>query len=210
MMRPNRRGFLLGALASFALCHATWAATASFAEVTAPVAALDAGLLSIMKAGQATAFPKRYAMLDPVVAASFDLPRILQTAVGFGWSDIPASQKTPLLAVFRQYTVASYVSNFNSYDGQQFRILPNLRAVGALQVVQTEIVRRAKSPAKINYVVRKVGAGWRVVDVLLDGTISQVAVQRSDFHSLLVSGSAIALINALRNKVAKLSGNTIS
>ncbi len=32
--------------------------------------------------------------------------------------------------------------------------------------------------------------GWRIVDVLLDGSISRVAVQRSDFRSLLGNGGA--------------------
>jgi len=51
--------------------------------------------------------------------------------------------------------------------------------------------------------------GWRAVDVLLNGTISQVAVQRSDFRALLTSGGPDALIASLRQKTASLSGNTL-
>ncbi|HUB15081.1 MAG TPA: ABC transporter substrate-binding protein [Acetobacteraceae bacterium] len=36
-------------------------------------------------------------------------------------------------------------------------------------------------------------AGWQVVDVLTDGYISRVAVQRSDFRQLLASGGPPAL-----------------
>jgi len=46
--------------------------------------------------------------------------------------------------------------------------------------------------------------------VLLDGSISRVAVQRSDFRSLLGSGHAGALIRSLQDKVAQLSGGTLS
>ncbi|MGH7191895.1 MAG: hypothetical protein ACREF0_22195 [Acetobacteraceae bacterium] len=48
------------------------------------------------------------------------------------------------------------------------------------------------------------------MDVLLDGTISQVAVQRSDFQSFLTSGGAPALVAALHKKVASLSGGALS
>lgn len=209
-MRPDRRALLLGALASLVLAPAASAAEPEFAAVSAPVTALDNGLLSVMKAGKKTPFPRRYGMLEPVIVASFDIPRVLQTVVGFGWSSIPGSQQTPLLAVFTQYMVASYVANFDTFDGEQFRVLPDLRAVGQLQVVQTEIVRRAKAPAKINYVMRSAGGAWRIVDVLLDGTISQVAVQRSDFSSLLSSGNASRLITALQKKVATLSDHTLT
>lgn len=210
-MRPDRRAFLLGCLAALgALAAAPAEAAPSLAEVSAPVAALNAGLLAVMKAGKSTPFPTRYASLEPIIVQSFDLPRILQNAVGFGWADIPEPQRQQLLAVFRQYTVASYVANFNSYDGEEFKILPSLRTVGQQQVVSTEIVKRTGKSVRIDYVLRQNGATWQVVDVLLDGTISQVAVQRSDFHSLLASGNAPALIAGLKKKVSTLSDNTLS
>jgi phospholipid transport system substrate-binding protein len=210
-MRLERRPFLAGCLATLLVPYAVRTEAApSLAEVFAPVSALDTGLLAVMKAGESVPFPRRYAMLEPVVMQSFDLPRILQMAVGFGWSDLPLAQRQQLLDVFRRYTVASYVSNFDNYSGQEFHILPRLRAVGQQQVVGTEIVPREGKPHRIDYVLRQNGANWQVVDVLLDGTISQVAVQRSDFSSLLLSGGAPALIAALKKKVVTLSGNTMS
>jgi phospholipid transport system substrate-binding protein len=47
-----------------------------------------------------------------------------------------------------------------------------------------------------------------VVDVLTDGTISRVAVQRSDFQQLLQSGGVAAALTAgLQRNVANLSGS---
>ncbi len=48
-------------------------------------------------------------------------------------------------------------------------------------------------------------AGWQVVDVLLNGNISQVAVQRADFSSSLSSGDATPLIDSLRKKTQAFS-----
>ncbi len=53
--------------------------------------------------------------------------------------------------------------------------------------------------------MREGGAGWRVVDVLADGSISRVAVQRSDFRRLLTRGGAQALAKSLRTKSASLT-----
>jgi phospholipid transport system substrate-binding protein len=49
-------------------------------------------------------------------------------------------------------------------------------------------------------------AGWKVADVLADGSISRVAVQRSDFRHLLTSGGVPALMAGLQHKIASLSG----
>jgi len=208
-MRPDRRLLLAGALAAIVAPAGGRAAT-GFGAVSAPIADLDVGLLAVMKAGQTTPFPRRFTMLDPVIGRVFNLPRILSMVVGFDWPDIAAAQRQKLLVVFRQYTVASYVANFKSYNGQQFRILPGLRAVGSEQVVTTEIVPQNGSPTRIDYVMLPAGNSWQATDVLLDGTISQVAVQRSDFQSVLASGGAPGLIDALQNKIRSLSGGTLS
>lgn len=208
-MLPDRRLFLSGALVAL-LAPAAARAAADFAAVSAPIAILDNGLLAVMKAGESMPFGKRFAMLDPVIVKVFDLPRIVAITVGFGWSRLKPQEQQDLLTVFRRYTVASYVANFKSYDGQQFRILPDLRAVGARQVVTTQIIPRSGNPNRIDYVMQQNGSTWQVVDVLLDGTISQVAVQRSDFNSFLASGGAEALVAALRKKVASLSNGALS
>ena len=112
-----------------------------------------------------------------------------------------------LQAAFRHYTIASYVDSFNNYDGQRFDILPDLRSLpNGEKVVDTKIVPRSGDAHLLDYVMRQVPQGWRVVDVLLDGTISRVAVQRSDFRSLLARGGAVALAKSLREKTADLSG----
>jgi phospholipid transport system substrate-binding protein len=111
--------------------------------------------------------------------------------------------------VFRQFTVASYVANFDSYDGEQLRVLPNPRSVGTERVVATEIVPRSGKPTRLDYVMRDMGGAWQAVDVLLDGTISRVAVQRSDFAALVASGGGNGLIASLRQKVGELSGGAL-
>jgi phospholipid transport system substrate-binding protein len=180
------------------------AARAEEAGPTAPVARLNDALLRIMRLGQSAPFAERASVLEPVIRQVFDLPAILQVSVGPRWTSIPEAQKATLLDVFTRYTVASYVANFDSYDGQRFAILPQTRAVGADQIVATEIVPKSGEATRIDYRMHHTPAGWRAVDVLVDGSISRVAVQRSDFRSLLAGGGAERLIASLRNKVATL------
>ncbi len=170
---------------------------------SAPIEALDKGLAQAEKTGSEP-FQKRFDALAPVVDQAFNLPQILQTIVGLRWSQIPADQQAKLLAVFRAFTVATYVSNFNGGNAT-FRILPETRAVGNDKIVQTEIVQPQGDPVRIDYVMRQGANGWQAVDVLQQGTISQAAVQRSDFRSLLNDGGAPKLIASLQQKVDAMS-----
>ena len=100
------------------------------------------------------------------------------------------------------------MANFDEYNGQGFGVSPSLRAVGNDQIVEVVIQRKSGDSKKIDYVMRQEGS-WRAVDVLLDGTISRVAVQRSDFRSLISGDNVSALIASLRRKVSDLSGGTM-
>jgi phospholipid transport system substrate-binding protein len=173
--------------------------------VLAPVQQLVDGLLQIMKAGPGTPFPQRFDMLAPVIDRTFDLAAVLQESVGAPWGALPQDQQGMLTVAFRRYTIASYVNSFNTFNGQHFEVKPDTREVGNEQIVQTRIIPRSGDSHELDYVMREGGTGWRAVDVLADGSISRVAVQRSDFRRLLARGGALALAESLRSKSADLS-----
>ena len=207
MSRIDRRGLLGLAIAS-AMVAAPWTSAGADTSPSAPIERLNEALLAMMKAGGRTAFDDRYRTLAPVIEQVFNLDAVLAASIGLSWSTMTDAQKAQLGAAFRRYTVSSYVSNFDSYNGQSFEILPTLRTLpNGDVVVQTRLVRVNNSPLRLDYVMRRGPAGWQGVDVLTDGAISRVAVQRSDFRGLLTAGGVSALAEGLGRKVANLSGS---
>jgi phospholipid transport system substrate-binding protein len=186
------------------------AADAAADPATLPITQFYGVLLQAMKAGRGTPFPQRYQLLAPAVDAAFDLAGVLRISVGAFWSTLPPAQQQALFQVFRTYTVANYVANFHSYKSRVIVVQPTTRAVGQQSVVTTTITKPGGDPLRIDYVMRDETAGWKAVDVLLDGTISRVAVQRSDFASLVSSGDASRLISSLKSKVSTLSHGSMT
>jgi phospholipid transport system substrate-binding protein len=192
---------------ALSLPASAWSVAAKAEDpVLVPAHQLIGGLLQIMKAGSATPFSKRFDMLARVIDQTFNLAAILQASVGTStWLTLSADQREMLLREFRRYTVASYVSSFNGYDGQRFTINPETRIVGDEQVVRTKIVPVSGEGHDLDYVMRQDSSGWRIVDVLADGAVSRVAVQRSDFRQLIRQGGAPALGQSLKVKADSLS-----
>jgi phospholipid transport system substrate-binding protein len=176
-------------------------------DASAPIRALNEGLLAIMRAGKATSFTQRFDMLAPVIDRTFDLPALLRGAVGLGWASLSQPDQEALREAFRRFSIASWVANFDDFQGQRFTVKPEPRAIGdGGLVVETEFAAPGAEPVTLSYVMRLVGDEWRAVDVLAQGTISRVAVLRSDFRRALAQGGAPALLAQLRQKVAALAG----
>lgn len=208
LSRRTLLGFAL--VAATALSGPALAGTAG-EDPTATITQFNAALLAVMKAGAQTGFGQRFQALAPAVDQAFDLPAVLSLSVGPNWSSLPADQQARLLEAFRRYTVASYVANFDSYNGQTFTVAPTTRSLdGDRVVVQSRIVPASGESTELDYVMKQGASGWKIVDVLAAGSISRVAVQRSDFRHLLSRGGGDALLTSLQRKASDLSGGALA
>ena len=206
------RALALSALLALAVPAAGRAAVpppttgASFAAPqTAPVQTLDSALLTAMKIGQSGGFAARAKALTPAVDQAFDMTTIVRLIVGPGWASTPPDMQQKLLNAFRSYTVANYAANFDDYSGQTIRVVPPVRSYAGGSLVDTEIEAPDGHEDRISYAVRQVDGNWKIEDVLLDGTISNLAVQRSDFQRTLAMGGPSKLIEQLNAHVAALA-----
>jgi phospholipid transport system substrate-binding protein len=208
-MGLGRRSLL--AMALFALAPFGGEALAdALPDPAATISRLNAALLAAMKSVPHTSFSRRFEALAPEVDRAFDLPSVLSVSVGPGWATLAPDQQARLLDAFRRYTVASYVASFDDYAGQSFSVAPDSQSLGADRVVVKSHITPAKGDAvELDYVLKQSSAGWKVVDVLAAGSISRVAVQRSDFRRLLSGGGGDALVSSLQRKAFDLSGGAL-
>jgi phospholipid transport system substrate-binding protein len=115
----------------------SWRALAETAQVdaTTTIKRFNEALLAAMKSGGRTDFSRRFQPLAPDVDQAFDLSAVLSVSVGPSWASLSPDLQSRLLDVFRRYTVASYVANFDSYAGQHFTVSPDTRSLDVDRVV---------------------------------------------------------------------------
>jgi phospholipid transport system substrate-binding protein len=179
------------------------------ADATSTIKRFNGALLAAMKSGGRTDFSSRFQALGPEVDQAFDLSAVLSVSVGPGWAGLSRGQQSRLLDAFRRYTVASYVANFDNYAGQDFTVSPDTRSLAVDRVVvQSRIVKISGDATELDYVMKQTPSGWKVIDVLAGGSISRVAVQRSDFRRILANGGD-ALLASLQRKASDLSGGAL-
>jgi phospholipid transport system substrate-binding protein len=163
-------------------------------------------LLTTMRNSRSLGQSGRYATLSPVVNSLFDVPSMARLAVGPGWDSLSPGQRQQLTLAFGRYVSATYADRFNSYSGEQLQVTGD-EPYDSGVIVETKIVRTAQEPVTINYMMHEHQGVWQISDVYLDGTISQLATQRSEFHSILARQGVNGLISALTHKVDLLTSN---
>jgi phospholipid transport system substrate-binding protein len=157
-------------------------------------------LLSNMKDGRMLGESGRYARLAPVTDKTFDIPSMTRLAIGPSWATLSPAQQQQLIAAFAHYVAATYADQFDSYSGEQLQVI-GTRPYGADVLVQTQIVKSNGEKTRLDYLMRQDQGAWRISDVYLDGSISQLAVHRSEFHSILQREGVDGLVVALNRKV---------
>ena len=185
-------------------------APASFAQASDPAAAkietFDAAVIKTLQAGKAAGAAGRAKVVGPAVEQTFDLAYMARVAVGPDWTKMSADDQAALQKAYARYAVANWAKNFDSYSGQKLEFDGPVIDRGADKLVKTKLTGPGSSPVSLAYRMRDTGSGWKVIDVVYNGGISQLATQRSDFASTLSSGGAKALVaklDALTDKLLK-------
>src|SRR6266498_2932696 len=129
----------------------------------------------------------------------------IQQAAGPAWKSFSAEQQVAARDAFARFLVAEYASEIKDYSGESFVVDPQTtpESRGGGEIVKTKLLQPGGRTVNINYLVR----GERVVDIYFNGTISDLALRRDEFASIIAAGGADALIKRLRDRTDKLLGN---
>src|SRR5437762_13837373 len=186
---PNRRRLLLACAAWVgAYTRPGWEEGEPADPAARQIRAFCDSLVAVMKQARQLGVRGRYENLGPPIRATFDLPAMTRIAVGSDWSSIASEQQTALIDSFTRMTIATYASRFDGYSGERFEVdaVSEARATG--RIVRTKLLQSNGEAITLNYLMRDSAGTWKVVDVYLTGTISELATRRSEFAAILKSG----------------------
>ena len=161
-------------------------------------------LLNAMQNAKTLGFEGRFKQLEPVIKDTFDLTFMARYATRGFWEKLTKAQQDKLVAEFARLSAATYAARFNDYAGEKFKVLKSETTPQNDTFVYTQIVKSNGEPVAINYLLRKQSEQWRIIDVYLRGTISELAKWRADFTSVISRDGFDGLIAAIDKKVKAL------
>ncbi|CAN0403153.1 unnamed protein product, partial [Discosporangium mesarthrocarpum] len=165
----------------------------------------NATLLTVMRDAKALKYAGRRDVLRKQLDDVYHLPVMARIAVGSHWRKLSSAQQTILVTRFSRLTLATYASRFNDWSGEKFEMRGVQPVRDKTVLVKTAIIRPNDKPVEINYLMRRFEAGWKVIDVFLKESYSELATKRSEYSSVLRRQGFDALIRQLDTKVAQFA-----
>lgn len=175
---------------------------------TPTVEKLHAALLEIMRSADELGYQGRFDTLTPVVDQTFDMPFMASKSVGRHWKTLPEADQQRWLELFRTHIKANYAGQFTGYTGESFETLGEEPAIRDTRVVRTRLTRPGEDDVQLNYRLREVDGEWRIIDIYLNGTVSELALRRSEYSSVLKREGFEKLMSTIDEKVKELAKST--
>ena len=174
-------------------------------ETVAVVERLHAVLIEVMKEAEPLGYQGRYDRLSPALQELFDLPFMAEKSVGRHWKTASPKDQEILVQTFVRYSIANYAGRFHGYSGQQFETLGEEPSARGTRLVRTRLVDPNDENVKLDYRLRATDGGWKIVDVYLNGTVSELALRRSEYSSMIKREGLEALLAALDERIESLA-----
>jgi phospholipid transport system substrate-binding protein len=155
--------------------------------------------------------------LREIAEANFDFADMARTTLGYHWRTLAPAQQSEFVQVFTSFMENVYLSKLQEYGVQKIRDTTAHSTVnftgqqfdGAdyAEVRSTVMLKDQAQPIKVDYLVRRDGAAWKIYDLNIDA-ISVMANYRQQFNRVLNNDGYPALVNLLKKKIAEL-GSTL-
>ena len=139
-------------------------------------------------------------LAEQKVLPHFDFTRMTRLAVGRNWAQASDAQKEGLIKEFRTLLVRTYSTSLTQFRDQKIEVKAVKMAAGDQEVtVRTAVIQQGGPQIPIDYAMEKVGADWKVYDVVIDGA-SLVTTYRGSFNDQIQKGGIDGLVKTLQDR----------
>ncbi len=144
---------------------------------------------------------QRSARYRELLHRGFAIDIIARFVLGRYWRAASEAQRRAYLGLFREYVLDVYAARLDRFAGETFEILKEQPLDEKDTMVSTEIRTPGDAPIRVDYRVRALADGHKVIDVLVEG-VSLITTQRSEFASIINRKGIDGLLELLRERTS--------
>ncbi len=145
--------------------------------------------------------------VQSVISNTYNIERMLALIIGDVWRKSISIDQMALKKVFEEYIAKNYILRFKNIKSLEFGKLEINQAGKNYRMAKTKLIINSKDIVPLNYLLDQTNNSWKIFDVLIDGSISEIATKKSEFKSFTNKDDLKPLLEALRKKNLTLLNN---
>ena len=139
-----------------------------------------------------------------LVKNTYNAEKMIEKIIGDTWKKTNKKDQEEIIIIFQEYIARNYLKRFRKIKNPAFNYKESKKIGEKFMLVKTDLVVD-KEEVSINYLLLFDDNKWRIFDVLLAGSISEIATKKSEFSSFISDGKITPLINALKKQNSVLN-----
>ena len=143
---------------------------------------------------------KNYNLIKNLVAQTYNVEKMISIIIGKKWNQIKVVKQKEIISVFNEYVIKNYIKRFKKIKQIDFENLSSKEVRKNFFLVKTKLKILEEDDVKIDYLLTKNNGEWKIFDVLLAGSVSEIATKKSEFNSFISNNNIEGLIQALKSK----------
>lgn len=148
------------------------------------------------------------AKVRALLSEGLDLTTIGRFALGRSWQVVTNAQRDEYSKLFHEYVLNTYSRRLAAYSGETFKVMGAQPIADTDAIVMTTIERLNGPPVSAGWRVRAEDAGYKVVDVVVEG-VSMALTQRQEFASVVQNKGFDGLLDSLRSLNRQFATGTV-
>ena len=85
-------------------------------------------------------------------------------------------------------------------DGLNFEYVESEKTSDGMILINTNLLTPNEEPVKFQYVFINDEDDWKILDILINGTISEIATKKSEYSKIITSEGVDGLVEKLSEK----------
>ena len=132
-----------------------------------------------------------------VINRTYDAEKMLKMIIGADWKNQENEKKKELIIVFKEYISKNYLKRFSKINDVSFSNEKKEKISSDFFLVRSNLIIKQEK-ISIDYLLHLKDNTWKIFDVLLDGSVSEVATKKSEFRIYIKEKKIDELIEALK------------
>jgi phospholipid transport system substrate-binding protein len=176
-------------------------------QATAALQERDAELRAALPPEGVAPSPEVQDRVEAIVSRALDVSEMLATALEARWAKLTEPQRRRFLEAFGRKLRRAAASGLEDYRSSSVTYQPEAERPGGLVLVPTRVSARGETSV-VTYTMRRARAGWRIVDVTVDG-VSTVENYRASFAKIIARDGVEGLLQRLERPERPVAGQGV-